>query len=42
MASIEALPTAHPEIDWEQLRTVQTGRRSLLASLRPKPEAAPA
>ncbi|MFF5491497.1 hypothetical protein [Streptomyces virginiae] len=41
-ASITALPAAHPEIDWEQLRTVQKGRRSPLASLRPKPDVIPA
>ncbi|MGW3494823.1 hypothetical protein [Streptomyces sp. NPDC001020] len=28
---------AHPEIDWEQLRAVEKGRRSPLASLRPAP-----
>ncbi|MET7799287.1 hypothetical protein [Streptomyces decoyicus] len=41
-ADVDALPTARTELDWEQLRTVQKGRRSPLASLRPEPEAAAA
>ncbi|MFF2516577.1 hypothetical protein [Streptomyces sp. NPDC058086] len=32
-ASVDALPAAHPEIDWEQLRGVGKGRRSPLAAL---------
>jgi hypothetical protein len=28
---------AHPEVDWEQLRAVEKGQRSPLASLRPAP-----
>ncbi|MFF8717554.1 hypothetical protein ACF07T_40080 [Streptomyces sp. NPDC015184] len=33
---------AHPEIDREELRQVEEGRRSPLVTLRPKPETAPA
>ncbi|MEV0888846.1 hypothetical protein AB0J03_34220 [Streptomyces microflavus] len=36
-ASVDAVAPAHPEIDWEQLRTVGKGRRSPLASLSPVP-----
>ncbi|MFI6039245.1 hypothetical protein ACIBBD_35005 [Streptomyces sp. NPDC051315] len=36
-ASVDAIVPAHPEVDWEQLRTVEKGRRSPLASLRPEP-----
>ncbi|AJP05417.1 hypothetical protein TU94_00335 [Streptomyces cyaneogriseus subsp. noncyanogenus] len=36
-ASVDAIPAAHPEVDWEQLRAVEKGRRSPLASLRPAP-----
>lgn len=36
-ADVDAIPATHPEIDWEQLRTVEKGRRSPLASLRPAP-----
>ncbi|WJV51885.1 hypothetical protein [Streptomyces flavofungini] len=36
-ASVDAVVTAHPEVDWEQLRAVEKGRRSPLASLRPAP-----
>ncbi|MGW2103786.1 hypothetical protein ACWCPX_40200 [Streptomyces olivaceoviridis] len=36
-ASVDAVVPAHPEVDWEQLRTVEKGRRSPLASLRPAP-----
>ncbi|MFJ3213496.1 hypothetical protein [Streptomyces flaveolus] len=36
-ASVDAIVPAHPEVDWEQLRAVEKGRRSLLASLRPEP-----
>jgi hypothetical protein len=32
-ADINALPAAHPDIDWEQLRTVGKGQRSPLAAL---------
>jgi hypothetical protein len=41
-ASVDAIPAAHPEVDWEQLRAVEKGRRSALASLRPEPAGAPA
>ncbi|QIS75577.1 hypothetical protein HB370_00705 [Streptomyces sp. DSM 40868] len=40
--SVDASPAAHPEVDWEQLRAVEKGRRSALASLRPEPAAASA
>ncbi|MFF1717395.1 hypothetical protein [Streptomyces sp. NPDC058268] len=33
-ASVDAVIPAHPEVDWEQLRAVEKGKRSLLASLR--------
>ncbi len=36
-ASVDAVVAAHPEVDWEQLRAVEKGRRSPLASLRPAP-----
>ncbi|MDW4903065.1 hypothetical protein RB625_32130 [Streptomyces californicus] len=36
-ASVDAVPAEHPEVDWEQLRAVEKGRRSPLASLRPEP-----
>ncbi|AEY86849.1 hypothetical protein SHJG_8862 [Streptomyces hygroscopicus subsp. jinggangensis 5008] len=36
-ASVDAVVPAHPEVDWEQLRTVEKGRRSPLGSLRPAP-----
>ncbi|GAA2504814.1 hypothetical protein [Streptomyces gobitricini] len=36
-ASVDAVVPAHPEVDWEQLRAVEKGRRSPLASLRPEP-----
>ncbi|CQR59315.1 hypothetical protein [Streptomyces leeuwenhoekii] len=36
-ASVDAIVLAHPKVDWEQLRTVEKGRRSPLASLRPEP-----
>lgn len=36
-ASVDAVVPAHPEVDWEQLRTVEKGRRSPLAALRPEP-----
>ncbi|MFE1453399.1 hypothetical protein [Streptomyces olivaceoviridis] len=32
-ADIDALPTDHPEIDWEQLRNVRKGQRSPLTAL---------
>ncbi|MFJ8470118.1 hypothetical protein [Streptomyces swartbergensis] len=32
-AAVDALPEAHPEVDWEQLRSVGRGRRSPLAAL---------
>ncbi|WP_432085539.1 hypothetical protein [Streptomyces sp. bgisy095] len=35
-ADIDALSTARPEADWEELRQVEKGRRSPLAALRPK------
>lgn len=41
-SSVDALPAAHPEVDWDQLRAVGKGRRSPLAALRVEPEAAPA
>ncbi|AEY94310.1 hypothetical protein SHJG_p1179 (plasmid) [Streptomyces hygroscopicus subsp. jinggangensis 5008] len=34
-ASVDAIVPTHPEVDWEQLRAVEKGRRSPLASLRP-------
>ena len=40
--AIDALPDAHPEIDWAALRSVGKGRRSPLAALKPEPETAPA
>ncbi|WP_030222973.1 hypothetical protein [Streptomyces bikiniensis] len=39
-ADVDALPGAHPEIDWEELRQVEKGRRSPLAALRPKEKTA--
>ncbi|MCZ0210738.1 hypothetical protein OZK63_35700 [Streptomyces sp. UMAF16] len=39
-ASVDTVVPAHPEADWEQLRAVEKGRRSPLASLRPEPVAA--
>ncbi|MBB4161752.1 hypothetical protein FB387_006671 [Streptomyces cinereoruber] len=30
------MPAGHPEVNWEQLRTVEKGRRSPLAALRPQ------
>ncbi|MDP9954334.1 MULTISPECIES: hypothetical protein [Streptomyces] len=36
-ASVDAVPADHPDVDWEQLRAVEKGRRSPLASLRPEP-----
>ncbi|GAA3163820.1 hypothetical protein [Streptomyces ramulosus] len=36
-AAVDAVVPAHPEVDWEQLRAVEKGRRSPLASLRPEP-----
>ncbi|MFJ6518364.1 hypothetical protein ACIQJ4_08925 [Streptomyces filamentosus] len=41
-ASVDAIVPAHPEVDWEQLRTVEKGRRSPLASLRPQRAPVPA
>ncbi|WP_326743418.1 hypothetical protein [Streptomyces sp. NBC_01768] len=35
MASVDGVVAAHPEVDWEQLRGVEKGQRSPLASLRP-------
>lgn len=32
-ASVDALPGAHPEVDWEQLRNLGKGRRTPLAAL---------
>ncbi|MFF9556263.1 hypothetical protein ACF1DY_10630 [Streptomyces albus] len=39
-ASVDAIVPAHPEVDWDQLRTVEKGRRSPLAAL--AKQAAPA
>ncbi|WP_234388600.1 hypothetical protein [Streptomyces sp. AS58] len=39
-ASVDAVIPAHPEVDWEQLRAVQRGWRSPLASLLPAPASA--
>ncbi|WP_177204445.1 hypothetical protein [Streptomyces sp. CC53] len=39
-ASVDAVVPAHPEVDWEQLRAVEKGRRSPLAAL--AKQAAPA
>ncbi|MET9932657.1 hypothetical protein [Streptomyces sp. NPDC006324] len=39
-ADVDALPGAHPEVDWEELRGVEKGRRSPLAALRPKAKTA--
>ncbi|WKX23663.1 hypothetical protein [Streptomyces sp. HUAS CX7] len=39
-ASVDAVPAEHPEVDWEELRAVEKGRRSPLASLSPAPAAA--
>ncbi|WP_031032104.1 hypothetical protein [Streptomyces albus] len=39
-ASVDAIVPAHPEVDWDQLRTVDKGRRSPLAAL--AKQAAPA
>ncbi|MEU6603070.1 hypothetical protein [Streptomyces flaveolus] len=36
-SKINAIIPDHPEVDWEQLRAVEKGRRSPLASLRPAP-----
>ncbi|MEU0275764.1 hypothetical protein [Streptomyces sp. NPDC006307] len=41
-ASVDAVPAEHPEVDWEQLRAVEKGRRSPLAALRPTPAPVPA
>ncbi len=41
-ASVDAVPAEHPEVDWERLRTVEKGRRSPLAALRPEPAPVPA
>lgn len=41
-ASVDAVPVTRTEVNWEQLRAVQKGQRSPLASLRPTPESAPA
>ncbi|MGW9452955.1 hypothetical protein [Streptomyces sp. NPDC055632] len=37
-AAVDALPDAHPEAGWEELRQVGEGRRSPLAALRPETE----
>ncbi|UPZ34590.1 hypothetical protein MUK60_42885 (plasmid) [Streptomyces sp. LRE541] len=39
-ASVDGTVPAHPEVDCEQLRTVDKGRRSPLASLHPAPASA--
>ncbi|MGW3949407.1 hypothetical protein ACWEKM_00195 [Streptomyces sp. NPDC004752] len=36
-ASVDAVIPAHPEVDWEQLRTMKKGRRSPLTALLPAP-----
>ncbi|MFE0779065.1 hypothetical protein [Streptomyces sp. NPDC058861] len=41
-ASVDAVPAEHPEVNWEQLRSAEKGRRSLLAALRPQPAPVPA
>ncbi len=41
-ASVDAVPAEHSEVDWEQLRMVEKGRRSPLAALRPEPTRVPA
>ncbi|MFC8589564.1 hypothetical protein ACFUGD_34125 [Streptomyces sp. NPDC057217] len=41
-ASVDAVPAEHPEVDWEQLRTMEKGRRSPLAALRPQAAPVPA
>jgi hypothetical protein len=41
-AFVDAVPTEHPEVDWEQLRTVEKARRSALAALRQGPAPVPA
>ncbi|GAA2264939.1 hypothetical protein GCM10010232_66420 [Streptomyces amakusaensis] len=40
-ASVDAIVPAHPDIDWDQLRTVENGRRSPLAAPPPAPAPAP-
>ncbi|MFI0915567.1 hypothetical protein [Streptomyces abikoensis] len=39
-ATVDALPAAHPEVDWEQLRQLEKGRRSPLASIAKAQQAA--
>ncbi|MER6529604.1 hypothetical protein [Streptomyces sp. NPDC001508] len=39
-ASVDAFPAAHPEVDGQQLRAVEQGRRSPLAA--PAKQASPA
>ncbi|MEU7282508.1 hypothetical protein AB0A69_27590 [Streptomyces sp. NPDC045431] len=41
-ASVDSVVPAHAEVDWEQLRTVEKGRRSPVAFLRPEPAPVPA
>ncbi|MEU4205816.1 hypothetical protein AB0B79_38510 [Streptomyces sp. NPDC039022] len=41
-AAVDALVPAHPEADWEQLRTVGKGQRSPLAALAKAKAGAPA
>ncbi|MFJ8133272.1 hypothetical protein [Streptomyces hydrogenans] len=41
-ASVHTVPAEHPEVDWEQLRTVEKSRRSPLAALRPEATPLPA
>ncbi|MFC8270031.1 hypothetical protein ACFUIZ_30565 [Streptomyces cinereoruber] len=41
-ADVDALPGTRPEVDWEELRRVEKGRRSPLAALLPKVAPAPA
>ncbi|MGA5454276.1 hypothetical protein [Streptomyces umbrinus] len=42
LASVDALPGAHPEVDWEQLRSIGKGRRPPLAAPVKAKETAPA
>ncbi|MFJ5681057.1 hypothetical protein [Streptomyces sp. NPDC093097] len=41
-ASVDAIIPAHPEVNWEELRAVEKGRRSPLTALRPAPAPTPA
>ncbi|MFF8675378.1 hypothetical protein [Streptomyces sp. NPDC015242] len=35
--SVDAIPAAYPEVDFELLRTVEKGRRTSLAAVQPIP-----